>query len=51
MSTEKIALITDSTCDLPEEIIKDLNIKMLSLKVIYGDEIYNDRVDIQPQEN
>ncbi len=50
MSTEKIALITDSTCDLPKDILDNLNINMLSLKVIYEDQIYNDRVDIQPQE-
>jgi len=50
LSTEKIALITDSTCDLPKDILDNLNINMLSLKVIYEDQIYNDRVDIQPQE-
>jgi len=50
MSKEKIALITDSTCDLPDETIVQLNAHVLPLKIIYRDKIYTDRVDIQPQE-
>ena len=30
---EKIALLADSACDLPREIIKKYNIKILPLKV------------------
>lgn len=47
---EKIALITDSTCDLNEEIISMYNIKMLNLKIIYKDREYIDRVEITPQQ-
>lgn len=47
---EKIALITDSTCDLTEEIIKKYNIKILPLRVIYKDAEYIDRVNITPQQ-
>lgn len=47
---EKIALLTDSACDLPREIIQKYGIKVLPLKVIYGDRIYSDREDIQPEE-
>ncbi|MBS4539514.1 DegV family protein [Clostridium sp. D2Q-11] len=46
----KIALVTDSTCDLPQEIIKRYDIKILPLKVIYSNAEYKDRVDITPEE-
>lgn len=48
--TEKIALITDSGCDIPSELAEQYNIKVLPLKVIYPDCQYSDRVDIQPEE-
>lgn len=47
---EKIAIITDSSCDLSKEIIEKYNIFMLSLRVIYKDREYLDRVEIFPQE-
>lgn len=47
---EKIALITDSTSDLSDEILKMYDIKMLNLKIIYKDREYVDRVDITPQQ-
>lgn len=49
-SMNKIALLTDSACDLPAEIIKKCNIKVLPLKIIYGNKEFADRVDIQPNE-
>lgn len=47
---EKIAVITDSTCDLEETQLRELNIHVLPLKVIYHDGEYTDRVDITPEE-
>ena len=47
---DKIALLTDSACDLPPEVIKEYSIHVLPLKIIYGTEEYSDRVDIQPEE-
>ncbi|MCM0649490.1 DegV family protein [Clostridium swellfunianum] len=46
----KIALITDSSCDLTQEIIKKYNIKVAPLRIIYKDKEYIDRVNIQPKE-
>lgn len=46
----KIAVVTDSTSDLSKQQIKELNIKLLPLKVIYSDRQYIDRVTIQPEE-
>jgi len=47
---DKIALLTDSACDLPAEIIGEYGINVLPLKIIYGQEEFGDRVDIQPNE-
>lgn len=47
---EKIALLTDSACDLPKEFIERFCIKVLPLSVIYPDKIYQDRITIEPQE-
>ncbi|MGE5372088.1 MAG: DegV family protein [Solirubrobacterales bacterium] len=47
---EKIALLTDSGCDLPADVIEKLGIFVLPLKIIYGDQVYDDRVTIQPEE-
>jgi DegV family protein with EDD domain len=46
----KIAIITDSTCDLEPEIIREYGIEVLPLHVVYRDREYRDRVDITPQE-
>ncbi|PKM49778.1 MAG: fatty acid-binding protein DegV [Firmicutes bacterium HGW-Firmicutes-7] len=46
----KIAIVSDSTCDLPSHIIEKFDIKILPLRVIYQNREYRDRVDIQPQE-
>lgn len=47
---EKIAIITDSGCDLPLEVAEKYDIRVLPLKVIYPEGEYSDRVDILPNE-
>ena len=42
----KISLITDSTCDLPEELIKKYRIRIVPIAVHVNKESYLDRVDI-----
>lgn len=46
----KIAIITDSACDLEPEIIQEYGIEVLPLHILYHDREYRDRVDIDPQE-
>lgn len=46
--SKKIALVTDSTCDIPEEWVTRYNISVVPLTIIFGDEQYLDRVDLQP---
>lgn len=42
----KVAIITDSTCDLSKEIIESRNIKVLPLYVRFGEDTYRDGIDI-----
>ena len=44
-----IALITDSTCDLPQEFIQQYNITVIPEIVIWGEEALRDRIDITPE--
>lgn len=46
----KLAIVTDSTCDLGREYLEQHNIYVLPLKIIYGEKQYYDGVDITPEE-
>jgi DegV family protein with EDD domain len=48
MST--VALVTDSTADIPLEIRERLGISMVPLKVVFGSESYLDNIELQPHE-
>jgi DegV family protein with EDD domain len=48
MRKYKTALITDSACDIPQELLTRYQIDVVPLYVIWGDEQLRDRVDIQP---
>jgi DegV family protein with EDD domain len=48
MRAYKTALITDSACDIPQELLTRYQINVVPLYVIWGDEQLRDRVDIQP---
>ncbi len=46
----KIALVTDSTCDLDQETIDNYQINMLPLSVNFGENNYLDRITIQHEQ-
>jgi DegV family protein with EDD domain len=46
----KVAILTDSTAYLPEECLKQYNITVTPLSVIWGDQVYRDGVDMLPGE-
>lgn len=46
----KIAIVTDSTCDLPDEILEKYDIKILPLRIIYSNKEFRDRIEIFPKE-
>ncbi len=48
--SKKVAIVTDSTGYLPDELIAKHNITVLPLEVIWGNETFKDGVDISPSE-
>lgn len=44
----KVAVVTDSTANLPKNLIQEYGIHVVPLKVIWGEEVLNDGVDIMP---
>jgi len=45
-----IALVTDSTCDLPRKLIDQYQIHMVPINLNFGDSHYLDKVTIQPDQ-
>jgi DegV family protein with EDD domain len=48
--SNKVAVVTDSTAYLPEDCLKQYNITITPLSIIWGDQVYRDGVDILPGE-
>lgn len=46
----KVAVVTDSTAYIPEELLKKHNITVVPLILLWGHEAFEDGVDIQPSE-
>jgi DegV family protein with EDD domain len=46
----KIALVTDSTADLTPEMVEEMGVTIVPLRVIFGDEAYREGVDITAEE-
>ncbi|NTW24395.1 MAG: DegV family EDD domain-containing protein [Lentimicrobium sp.] len=44
----KIALVTDSTCDLPQELMDHYQVNMLPININFGESHYLDKITIQP---
>lgn len=42
----RVALVTDSTCDLPPELVIEHEITVVPLTVMFGDDAYLDQIDI-----
>lgn len=50
MLREKIAIMTDSTCDIPQHIIDEYDIHVVPLRILFKDGEYRDGVDITAEE-
>ena len=46
----KIAVVTDSTCDLPKKIIEKYNISVVPLNVHFGEDTFLDGIDLKSDE-
>jgi DegV family protein with EDD domain len=45
-----IKVITDSTCDMPESLVKELGIKVVPIYIRFGEKSYHDGIDITKEE-
>ncbi len=41
-----IALVTDSTCDLPKEVLSGLDVTVVPLYILFGEESFRQDVDL-----
>lgn len=46
----KVRIVTDSTADIPKEIVEELGILVVPLKIHFGGEVYRDGADIKTVE-
>ena len=42
----RVKIVTDTTCDLPKEIIKKYDIRLVPTMVTFGDKVYRDTVEL-----
>lgn len=45
-----VKIVTDSTCDLPKKLIDELGVHIVPLKVLFGEEMYRDGIDLTSKE-
>lgn len=48
--SSRITILTDSTCDIPQHLIDQYQIGVIPTLIIWGEETYQDRMDLTPQE-
>ncbi|OGN91532.1 MAG: hypothetical protein A2Z75_07665 [Chloroflexi bacterium RBG_13_50_10] len=46
----KVAIVADSTCCLPQEIVKEYDIYVVPLQIVYEGKSYRDGIDITPND-
>ena len=46
---QRIAIATDSSCDLSDEILAQYGISIIPLRIVYADREYRDRVEVDAQ--
>jgi len=47
---KKVGLVTDSSCDLPDQFVKENDVHVIPLKLVFSNKTYLDKVDITPSE-
>ena len=46
----KVIIMTDSTCDLSEQMLEEYDIKVIPLYVLFGEEQYRDLIDLKTRD-
>ena len=41
-----VKIVTDSTADIPQELVEELGITVVPLYLLFGRETYRDRIDM-----
>jgi len=49
-AARRVAIVCDSACDLPDELLDRWGIALVPLQVVFGDDAFLDRVQLQPAE-
>ena len=49
-ATRQVAVVCDSSCDLPDAVLDRYGIAMVPLQLLFGDEVYLDRVEMDAAE-
>ncbi len=44
-----VAVVTDTACDLPDDVLDRHGIALVPLQLMYGDEVYQDRFGLDPR--
>lgn len=50
MNHNRVRIVTDSSCDLPQHVADDLGIEIVPLSIRFGDREYVDRAELTPAE-
>lgn len=50
MVPSKTAILTDSTCDIPQSLLAKYHIEVIPQIIVWGDQTYRDRIDLSPTE-
>lgn len=50
MNQQKICILVDSGCDVPENLRRQYDMRVIPLKIIYPERAYDDQVDITAQQ-
>jgi DegV family protein with EDD domain len=46
----KVAIVTDSSASLPKDLVRELDIQVVPVLLLYGGHMFRDGVDVSPQE-
>ena len=49
-ASKRVAIVCDSACDLPNAVLDRYGINIVPLQVLFGDETFLDRVELEPAE-
>ena len=50
LTGRRVAIVTDSAADIPEDVLERLDIHMVPVRVHFGEQSYLDKIGISPQE-